>query len=115
MNVSTLFEHHILIPRLTEDVDNVTEKHLSDDKPAGEEGAEDGNKEAPANEPEEKEPEDKVYFCFSINLYESKLLLCFGLLFVGLVRCVSSAKQTNFPQMVGFKFFEIVLSSTFLK
>lgn len=65
--MSTLFVHHIFIPRVTEEVVNVTEKNLSDDKPVGDEGAEDGNKEAPADEAEEKEPEDKVYFCFIVN------------------------------------------------
>lgn len=48
------------ISRVTEAV-NETEKNLGDDKPAGEEGAADGDKETPAGEPEEKEPEDKVH------------------------------------------------------
>ena len=39
---------------------NETEKNLGDDKPAVEEDVADGNKESPANEAEEKEPEDKV-------------------------------------------------------
>lgn len=45
---------------MTEEVANETQKNLSDEKPAGEEDAADGNKESPANETEEKEPEDKV-------------------------------------------------------
>lgn len=47
--------------RVTEEVTNETEKNLTDEKPAGEEEAADGNKETvAANETEEKEPEDKV-------------------------------------------------------
>lgn len=46
--------------RVTDEVVNETEKNLSDEKPTGEEDAADGNKESPANENEEKEPEDKV-------------------------------------------------------
>lgn len=38
---------------------NETEKNLGDEKPAVEEVA-DGNKDNPANDTEEKEPEDKV-------------------------------------------------------
>lgn len=39
---------------------NETEKTLGDEKPAVEDGVADANKESPANETEEKEPEDKV-------------------------------------------------------
>ena len=46
--------------RVTEEVANETEKNVGDENLAGEEGAADGNKESPANETEEKEPEDKV-------------------------------------------------------
>ncbi|KAF3445591.1 hypothetical protein FNV43_RR10767 [Rhamnella rubrinervis] len=46
------------LSQVTETV-NEPEKNLGDDKPAGEEGAADGDKETPAGEPEEKEPEDK--------------------------------------------------------
>lgn len=45
---------------MTDEVVNETEKTLGDEKPAVEEDATDGNKETPANEAEEKEPEDKV-------------------------------------------------------
>lgn len=45
---------------MTEEVANVTERNLGDEKPVGEVDAADGNKETPTNEPEEKEPEDKV-------------------------------------------------------
>lgn len=44
---------------MIEEVANVTERNLGDEKPVGEVDAADGNKETPANEPEEKEPEDK--------------------------------------------------------
>jgi len=43
-----------------EEVVNETEKILADEKPVGEEDAAEGNKDSPANENEEKEPEDKV-------------------------------------------------------
>lgn len=46
--------------RVTEEVANETEKNLGEEKPAGEEEAADVSKETPANEAEEKEPEDKV-------------------------------------------------------
>ncbi|ESW11640.1 hypothetical protein PHAVU_008G047300 [Phaseolus vulgaris] len=46
------------ITETTEEVVNETEKNLGDEKPAVEEVA-DGNKDSPANETEEKEPEDK--------------------------------------------------------
>lgn len=46
---------------MTDEVANETEKNVSEEKPAGEEdAAAEGNKEVPANEAEEKEPEDKV-------------------------------------------------------
>ena len=47
---------------MTDEVANETEKNVAEDKPAGEEdaAAADGNKETPATEAEEKEPEDKV-------------------------------------------------------
>ncbi|PON99730.1 Hyaluronan/mRNA-binding protein [Trema orientale] len=44
---------------VTEEAVKETEKNLTDENPAVEEGAADGNKETAANEPEEKEPEDK--------------------------------------------------------
>ncbi|CAN6562582.1 unnamed protein product [Malus baccata var. baccata] len=47
------------LSELTEEVANVTEKHLGDEKPVEEGDAADGKKDTPANEPEEKEPEDK--------------------------------------------------------
>lgn len=68
-----LFVHDFAIPRVTEAV-NEPEKNLGDDKPVGEEGAADGDKETPAGEPEEKEPEEKVDLCFILS--ESKFL-CF--------------------------------------
>lgn len=45
---------------MTEEVADETEKNFGDEKPVGEEDAADGNKDSPANENEEKEPEDKV-------------------------------------------------------
>jgi plasminogen activator inhibitor 1 RNA-binding protein len=47
---------------VTEEVSNETEKNVAEEKPAGEEdaAAAEGNKETPAIEVEEKEPEDKV-------------------------------------------------------
>ncbi|WJX91794.1 hypothetical protein P8452_73523 [Trifolium repens] len=45
---------------VTEEVSNETEKNVAEEKPAGEEdAAAEGNKETPAIEAEEKEPEDK--------------------------------------------------------
>jgi len=44
---------------VTEEVADETEKNFGDEKPAEEDAAE-GNKDSPANENEEKEPEDKV-------------------------------------------------------
>lgn len=46
--------------RVTEEAVNETEKISGDEKPAVEDGVADANKESPANETEEKEPEDKV-------------------------------------------------------
>ena len=46
--------------RVTEEVGDETEKNFGDEKPVGEESAADGNKDSPANENEEKEPEEKV-------------------------------------------------------
>ncbi|KAI4356626.1 hypothetical protein L6164_000635 [Bauhinia variegata] len=43
----------------TEEVVNVMEKALDDQKPAGEEEIAEGNKESPTNEAEDKEPEEK--------------------------------------------------------
>ena len=54
-----LFFFLLVYIRTTEEVVNETEKNLGDEKPAVEEVA-DGNKDSPANETEEKEPEDKV-------------------------------------------------------
>ena len=45
---------------MIEEVVHETEKVLADEKPVGEEDAAEGNKDSPANENEEKEPEDKV-------------------------------------------------------
>ena len=50
----------MLFHRVTEEVVYETEKNFADEKPAGEEDAPEGNKDCPANENEEKEPEDKV-------------------------------------------------------
>ncbi|CAI8606697.1 unnamed protein product [Vicia faba] len=48
------------IAQVTDEVANETEKNVAEEKPAGEEDAvTEGNKETPANEAEEKEPEDK--------------------------------------------------------
>lgn len=47
------------------------------EKPSGEENAADANKENPVDEQEEKEPEEKVPFYFSIN----GMFVCFGLHF----------------------------------
>ncbi|KAE9617896.1 hypothetical protein Lal_00037813 [Lupinus albus] len=48
------------IAQVSDEVANETEKNFGDEKPAVKEGAEaDANKESPANETEEKEPEDK--------------------------------------------------------
>ena len=55
--------------RVTEEVVNEGEKNLADEKPSREEDATNVNKENPTNEPEEKEPEDKVnvfYFILDI-------------------------------------------------
>lgn len=46
--------------RVTDEVVNEAEKNLGDEKPAAENDVADGNKDNPANEAEEKEPEDKV-------------------------------------------------------
>jgi hypothetical protein len=47
--------------RVTEEVSTETEKNVAEEKPAGEEdAAAEGNKETPAIEAEEKEPEDTV-------------------------------------------------------
>jgi hypothetical protein len=46
--------------RVTEEVMNEDEKNLGDEKPAAETDVAEGNKDSPANEAEEKEPEDKV-------------------------------------------------------
>ncbi len=55
--------------RVTEEA-NETEKNVGDEKPAGEGDGADGNKENPANETEEKEPEDKVIvFNFSVKCF----------------------------------------------
>ncbi|GFY92736.1 hyaluronan [Actinidia rufa] len=57
------------IAQMTEEVVNEGEKNLADEKPSGEEDATNVNKENPTNEPEEKEPEDKVnvfYFILDI-------------------------------------------------
>lgn len=45
---------------MTDEVVNEAEKNLGDEKPAAENDVADGNKDNPANEAEEKEPEDKV-------------------------------------------------------
>lgn len=50
----------LYVLRVTEEVADETEKNLGDEKPAGEEDAAEGNKDSPANENDEKEPEDKV-------------------------------------------------------
>ncbi|XP_021903291.1 RGG repeats nuclear RNA binding protein A-like [Carica papaya] len=47
------------IAQVTEELVQENDKNLSHEKPPGEEDLADGNKESPANEPEEKEPEDK--------------------------------------------------------
>ncbi|XP_044503653.1 RGG repeats nuclear RNA binding protein A-like [Mangifera indica] len=47
------------ISQVNEEVVNESEKNFGDEKPQGEEGVADGNKDSPANEPEEKEPEEK--------------------------------------------------------
>ena len=55
--------------RMTEEVVNEGEKNLADEKRSGEEDATNVNKENTTNEPEEKEPEDKVnvfYFILDI-------------------------------------------------
>lgn len=46
----------MLLCRATEEVVN----EIGDEKPVGDEGAADDNKETPVNESEEKEPETKV-------------------------------------------------------
>lgn len=47
---------------------NETAKNVGDEKPHGEEDVlADGNKESPANETEEKEPEDKVILVFPLS------------------------------------------------
>ncbi|GFY81251.1 hyaluronan [Actinidia rufa] len=55
--------------KVTEEVVNEGEKNLFDEKPPGEEDATNVNKEDPANEPEEKEPEDKVNVFYFILGY----------------------------------------------
>lgn len=56
--ISFFLIHNLL--RVTDEVVNETEKNLADEKPALDEEVADGNKDSPANETEEKEPEDKV-------------------------------------------------------
>lgn len=53
---------HFFIFRVTEEGVNATEKNLGEEKPVGEVDAADGNKDTPANETEEKEPEEKVSY-----------------------------------------------------
>lgn len=56
-----MFGCPFFIFRVTEGV-NATEKNLGEEKPVGEVDASDGNKDTPANETEEKEPEEKVSY-----------------------------------------------------
>lgn len=60
-----------VIIRVTEEAADETEKNVvGDEKPVVEEDAPDSNKENPANETEEKEPEDKVnVFDFHFNVF----------------------------------------------
>lgn len=51
---------------MTEEVTIEGEKKMDTEKPSVEDDASDGNKEKPTNEPEEKEPEVKVYPSFSM-------------------------------------------------
>lgn len=54
---------------MTEEVTNEVEKNQGAEMPSGEEGAADVNKQSPANEAEEKEPEDKVnVFLHNVNV-----------------------------------------------
>lgn len=55
-----MFGCHFFIFRVTEEGVNATDKNLGEEKPVGEVDAADGNKDTPANETEEKEPEEKV-------------------------------------------------------
>ena len=56
------------------------EKIVEGEKPSGEEEASDANKENPVNEPEEKEPEDKVVILiFPVNKFLSLFFVLFTL------------------------------------
>ena len=64
---------------MIEEVVNETEKILADEKRIGEEDAAEGNKDSPANENEEKEPEDKVdgQFIIAFPIYFEPLAKTF--------------------------------------
>lgn len=55
---------------------NETAKNFGDEKPSGEDDvAADGNKENPANEADDNEPENKVIFQFYIKCFHFLLIL----------------------------------------
>lgn len=100
--VSVLFYFHELscrafcfffciLPRATEEV-NETLKNLGDEKPGEDEVAADGNKENPANEVEEKEPEDKVIVLFYFKCFDFTFF-CLCILSMGLFLTLSLDKQ----------------------
>lgn len=60
MTIFALFTKY----RETEEPVNESEKTVEVEKPAGQEEVGEANKENPVNEPEEKEPEDKVHILF---------------------------------------------------
>lgn len=68
---------------MTEEAVNETEKNVGDEKPVGEEDAPDSNKENPANETEEKEPEDKVnVFDFYSTYFASNKIHFYPMIFI---------------------------------
>ena len=68
--------------RVIEEVMTESDKNLADEKPPVEDEVADGTKDSPANEDEEKEPEDKVNVHIYLNSFRFDLyLLCLHLKF----------------------------------
>jgi hypothetical protein len=70
--------------RVTEEAADETEKNVvGDEKPVVEEDAPDSNKENPANETEEKEPEDKVnVFDFHLTYFALYKIHFYSMIFI---------------------------------
>lgn len=67
--------------RETEEPVNESEKIVEVEKPAGQEEVGEANKENPVNEPEEKEPEDKVHILFVYFTHLSSIIYNFPIAF----------------------------------